>query len=83
MALILSVERVIFGGGVMANGLLLPHIRTATVRSLNGYLQPLNHEGSIERYIAGPLLGSRAGIVGAFLLAESAYSTRRDTMDLQ
>jgi len=83
MALILSVERVIFGGGVMANGLLLPHIRAATWRSLNRYLQPLNHEGSMEHYIAGPLLGSRAGIVGAFLLAESVYSTRRDTNDLQ
>lgn len=71
MALMLSVERIIFGGGVMANGLLLPHIRAAVAASLNGYFQPLSRTGALDRYITAPLLGDRAGIVGALLLAES------------
>jgi hypothetical protein len=71
MALMLSVECIIFGGGVMTDGLLLPHIRAAAAAALNGYLQPLNHAGSLDRYITAPLLAGRAGITGAFLLAES------------
>jgi len=71
MALMLSVECIVFGGGVMTNGLLLPHIRTAAAAALNGYLEPLSHAGALERFITGPKLGNRAGIVGAFLLAES------------
>ena len=83
MALMLSVERIICGGGVMANGLLLPHIRTAAAASLNGYLQPLSQAGALDRYITGPLLGGRAGIVGALLLAESVDPNRRDQNDLR
>ncbi len=71
-ALMLSVERVIFGGGVMANGLLLPHIRAATANSLKGYLEPLSQPGVLEQYIRTPELGTAAGITGAFLLAEQA-----------
>lgn len=76
MALMLSVERIIFGGGVMANGALLPHIRAAAAASLNGYLQPLAHAGALDEYITAPLLGSRAGIVGALLLAEALAPDR-------
>lgn len=71
IALVLSVECIVMGGGVMANGLLLPHIRTAAAGSLRGYLQPLAHAGALDRYITAPLLGTRAGIVGAMLLAEA------------
>ena len=83
MALMLSVECIIFGGGVMANGLVLPHIRTAAATSLNGYLQPLSHAGVLDRYISAPLLGGRAGIVGALLLAESVDPSRRDQSELR
>jgi fructokinase len=72
IALMTSVERVIFGGGVMANGLLLPHIRAAAANTLQGYLEPLSQPGALDRYIVGPQLGTRAGIAGAFLLAEQA-----------
>jgi fructokinase len=78
IALMLSVECIIFGGGVMASGLLLPHIRAAAAASLNGYLQPLSHAGVLDSYITAPVLGGRAGIVGALLLAESADPNRRD-----
>lgn len=74
IALMVSVERVVFGGGVMANGRLLPHIRTAAASSLKGYLEPLSHTDALDSYICAPQLGTRAGIAGAFLLAERALS---------
>lgn len=77
MALMLSVERVVFGGGVMANGLLLPYIRAAAAESLRGYLQPLAHAGALDGYITAPLLETRAGIIGALLLAEMARGRDR------
>jgi fructokinase len=72
IALMISVERVIFGGGVMANGLLLPHIRAAAASALQGYLEPLSQPDALDDYICAPQLGTRAGIAGAFLLAEGA-----------
>ncbi len=77
IALMLSVERVVFGGGVMANGLLLPHIRAAAASSLKGYLEPLSSPGALDSYICAPQLGTRAGIAGAFLLAQSALGSVR------
>jgi fructokinase len=71
IALTLSVERIVFGGGVMANGSLLSHIRQASYASLNGYLQPLQQRHAFDSYIVTPTMGTRAGIVGAMLLAES------------
>jgi fructokinase len=81
LALVQSVECIVFGGGVMANGLLLPHIRSATAAWLRGYLQPLAHAGALDRYITAPLLGTRAGISGAFLLARTISDSRRGTSD--
>jgi fructokinase len=75
IALMVSVERVVFGGGVMANGLLLPHIRAAAANALKGYLEPLSQPGALDSYICGPQLGTRAGIAGAFLLAERALGS--------
>ncbi|HWK51538.1 MAG TPA: ROK family protein, partial [Steroidobacter sp.] len=75
IALMVSVERVVFGGGVMANGLLLPHIRAAAANALKGYLEPLSQPGALDTYICAPELGSRAGIAGAFLLAERALAS--------
>jgi fructokinase len=74
IALMVSVERVVFGGGVMANGLLLPHIRAAAASALKGYLEPLSHPGALDTYICAPQLGARAGIAGAFLLAQRAFA---------
>lgn len=45
MALMLSIERIIFGGGAMAIGSLLPRTCAAESASLNGYLQLLSHVG--------------------------------------
>lgn len=70
MTLMLPVERIVVGGGVMANGLLLTYIRQAAYASLNRYLEPFQQFDSLDRFIVSPRLGTRAGIVGAMLLAE-------------
>lgn len=72
IALMSSPERLVFGGGVLGGGRLLPHIRRAARDFLNGYIAPLNDVGALERYICGPGLGDRAGLTGAFLLAAQA-----------
>jgi fructokinase len=74
IALMVSPERVILGGGVMSGGHLLPHIRNTARELLNGYIGPLNDTGALERYISAPGLGDRAGISGAMLLAAQAAS---------
>lgn len=71
-ALMVSVERIVFGGGVMSNGALLPRIREAAAAYLNAYLEPLKTPEQFLDYIQTPALGARAGITGALLLAMSA-----------
>jgi fructokinase len=72
IGLTLSVERIVFGGGVMADGQLLPLVRAGTARYLNGYLEPLRDPARFEDYICAPALGGRAGVTGALLLASAA-----------
>jgi fructokinase len=70
--LMLSCERIVFGGGVMASGRLLPYIRTACNRTLNGYLPLEVTGGQLENHIVGPGLCGRSGLAGAFVLAGEA-----------
>lgn len=72
IALMLSCERIIFGGGVMSDSRLLPHIREAASRQLAGYLPVQARAGGFGRLIVPPALGNQAGISGAMLLAEQA-----------
>jgi len=76
IALMLSCERIVFGGGVVSGGQLLPYIRQAASQWLGGYLPVEARAGGFERYITAPGLGDSAGIAGAFLLAMQA--TRRE-----
>ncbi|HJS90682.1 MAG TPA: ROK family protein [Steroidobacteraceae bacterium] len=69
IALMLSCERIVFGGGVMSSGRLLPFIRRAAARQLNGYLPIEARAGGFEHYIAPAALGKLAGLTGALLLA--------------
>jgi fructokinase len=77
IALMLSAERVVFGGGVMTDGRLLSQVRDAAARYLNGYLAPLKDERRLAEYVCAPVLGVRAGISGALLLALRASKTDR------
>lgn len=69
IALMLSCERIVFGGGVVAGGGLLPFIRRSASRWLGGYLPVEARAGGFDSYITAPRLGDRAGVTGAFLLA--------------
>jgi len=72
IALMFSVERIVFGGGVMSDRTLHPHVRTAMSHYLNGYVPALKQPDRLASYICAPALGSQAGIAGALLLAQSA-----------
>lgn len=69
IALMLSCERIVFGGGVMSSGGLFPFIRQTAARQLNGYLPIEARAGGFARYIAPSALGKLAGLRGALLLA--------------
>lgn len=61
LACVLSPERLVLGGGVMQREELLPKIRSRVTDLLNGYLAPPD--------IVPPMLGMRAGVLGALALA--------------
>ncbi len=66
----LSPERIILGGGVMANTQLFPLIRARVQQLLNGYVQSPAIQTGIEQYIVPTGLGDRSGVLGAFALAQ-------------
>jgi fructokinase len=72
IALVTSAERIVFSGGVLENGLLLPHIRAATRDALAGYLPPHEPDGCVENSVCVSALHGRAGLLGAMLLARRA-----------
>jgi fructokinase len=66
---VMSPQRIILGGGVMDQEMLFPMIRQKVHSSLNGYVKhPLLEK--MEEYIVPPVLGSRAGVLGAIALAQ-------------
>lgn len=66
----LSPERIILGGGVMDQAHLFPLVRQKVQQQLNGYVQSPAILDKIDQYIVPPVLGNRAGILGAIALAE-------------
>ncbi len=68
--LMLSPQRIIMGGGVMAQTHLFPLVRQETVLLLNGYVQSPAILKHIDDYIVPPRLGGKAGVLGAIALAE-------------
>jgi fructokinase len=69
---VLSPERIIVGGGVMTRTGLLPRVQRAVTELMNGYLDQTAMSEDIAEYITLPALGSRAGMLGAIALAETA-----------
>jgi fructokinase len=69
---VLSPERVVMGGGVMTRPGLLPLVRHAVTEVMNGYLDQAAMSEGIADYITPPALGSKAGMLGAIALAETA-----------
>lgn len=68
----LSPRRIVLGGGVMNQGRLFPLIRAELLRLLNGYIQAGEITDGADRYVVPAMLGSRAGVLGALVLAEQA-----------
>jgi len=75
LAMILSPQRIIIGGGVMHQSHLLPRIREACAQALHGYLPHLKSTSNFEAYIVAPALGDQVGVVGALYLAETVRHT--------
>jgi fructokinase len=73
IALVESVERIVFGGGVMSNGALLPLVSKAMLEYLNGYWTPLRDAERAASYLRAPALGADSGIVGGVLLAMQVH----------
>jgi len=57
----------------MQNASLFPMIRKELVRILNGYIHAKPLLEGIDSYLVPPDLGSRAGVLGAMVLAEHIY----------
>ena len=81
LALVVSVEKIVFGGGVMNREVLFDKIRKRTRELLNGYLdlpQVTTDEG-LDEYI-GPSVWKEqgAGVVGALVLAQLALEEGDD-----
>jgi fructokinase len=70
----LSPQRIIMGGGVMNQPQLFPLVRRKTRELLNRYLVAPSLAEEIDRYIAPPVLGGRAGVLGALALAEQVLT---------
>lgn len=68
----LSPQRVIVGGGVMAQQGLLAAVRREVAELLAGYVDALEITRNIDDYIVPPALGGRAGVLGAIALAAQA-----------
>jgi fructokinase len=71
IVLVASPQRVVVGGGVMARPTLLDAVRTRLVELNAGYLDTPMMGEEIDRYVVGPALGERAGVLGAIALAKS------------
>jgi fructokinase len=66
----LSPQRIIIGGGVMAQPQLFPMVRAKVQELLNGYVQAPEILDHMDGYIVPPALGNRAGVLGAIALAQ-------------
>lgn len=72
----LSPQRIVVGGGVMAQPALLPMLRRELVRLLAGYVRSPAIVDGIDSYVVAPGLGSRAGLSGALALARRRLERR-------
>jgi fructokinase len=73
LVLATAPRRILIGGGVVqARPALTAQVRQQLIASLNGYRDLEALTGSIERFVAPPGLGPRAGPLGALALAADA-----------
>lgn len=70
----LSPKKIIMGGGVMKQKILLHKILPRVQAILNGYIKHKAILHDIDHYIVSPALEDQSGLYGALALAEQAYS---------
>ncbi|MGA3029019.1 MAG: ROK family protein [Bryobacteraceae bacterium] len=83
LALTLSPQRIVLGGGVLRQPRLFAPIRDQFLGLLNGYVRHPALAQRIEEYIVPPELGGRAGILGALVLARDVCAPREVPLDSQ
>lgn len=71
LILTLSPARLVMGGGVLQQPRLLPMIRMATIGTLAGYCERWD-EAAAEERIVEPRCTEPPGLVGAYMMAETA-----------
>jgi fructokinase len=71
--LVLSVERIVLGGGLLQRTCLLPLVQQRTVELLNGYLDSPNLD-DVTQIITTSRYLQQAGLHGAIVLAQTAYT---------
>lgn len=76
LILLLSMEEIVLGGGIMKRKILYEKIRSRTKEIINGYVSLPEGESSL-RFIREPTWGNSAGLVGALTLAKSAFEKKR------
>jgi fructokinase len=74
LALVQSVQRIVFGGGVIGDGSLLGQVRDGASTLLGGYLQPLREAGQMNDYIVRAALGQDSAITGGLLMAQESLA---------
>jgi len=70
----LSPQRIILGGGVMNRADLFDQIRIRMKELVNRYFSHVQLQDKISEFVVPPKLGSKAGVLGALALAESAVT---------
>lgn len=69
--LMYAPEQIILGGGVMKQPQLLPLVKAAFLKKLQGYVAI----PAIDEYLKTPALGDNAGLTGCFALAKKAANS--------
>jgi fructokinase len=71
----LAPQRIIMGGGVMQQTHLFPRLRQEVRHLLNDYIPVPALCTQMDTYIVPPVLGERAGVLGALALAHALQAT--------
>lgn len=77
LALVMSVEKIVLGGGVMKRNGLIEKIRRQTRFLLNGYLGDLT-DTDLAEWITSSSYGSDVGLMGAMVLAQQAIAENNE-----
>ncbi len=68
-------NRIVMGGGVMQQDSLFPMIRRKVAEQVNGYMD-CRETSDMDSYIVPSALGGDQGVLGGFVLAQSAFERK-------